>query len=169
MKELRPPGSDVRRSSYPLWRYSLRKTSKAALNIDMTSPNGQTLATSLIAAAVASVEQMLGFPLEESSQTTYFDGETNRLWLPTGAPVGNLVLSTHNSITGAYDPINALYIRHTGSSEVYTSLSLPHGFQSVRTTYTTGWTAATLPAYLKQALIDLVGLKLSEVTLLQQS
>ncbi len=72
---------------------------QAALNIDLTIPNGQTLATSLIAAAVSSVEQMLGFPLEESSQTSYFDGETNRLWLPTGAPVSNLVLSTLNTIT----------------------------------------------------------------------
>jgi len=107
---------------------------------------------------------MLGFPLEETAQTTYFDGETNRLWLPTGAPVSNLVLSAHNTITGAYDPINALYLRHSGTSEVYTSLSLPRGFQSVRATYTTGWTAATLPADLKQALIDLVGLKLQAVT-----
>lgn len=35
---------------------------QAALNIDLTTPNGQTLATSLIAAATSSIEQMLGFP-----------------------------------------------------------------------------------------------------------
>lgn len=136
---------------------------QAALNIDLSTPNGQTLATSLIAAAVAYVEQAVGYPLEEAETVTYFDGDDYRLWLPTSAPVNNLVLSTHNSITGAYDPIDAFYIRHSGTSEVYTSLSLPRGFQSVRATYTTGWTAATLPAGLKQALIDLVGLKLQEV------
>ncbi len=34
----------------------------------------------------------------------------------------------------------------------------------MRATYTTGWTSETLPADLKQALINLVGLKLQEVT-----
>lgn len=65
------------------------------------------------------------------------------------------MLATHNTITGAYDPINALYIRHTGANEVYTSLHLPHGFPSVRATCTTGWTAATLPADMKRALSPL--------------
>jgi hypothetical protein len=136
---------------------------QSALNIDLTAPNGQTLATSLIAAAVAYVENALGFPLESITQTKYFNGEFNHFWLPTGAPVTNLVMATHNSTTQSYDPIDAQYIRTSGN-EVFISLSLPHGFQTVRATYTNGWSAATLPADLKQALIDLVGLKLQEVT-----
>jgi hypothetical protein len=136
---------------------------QSALNIDLTDPNGQALATSLIAAAVAYVENALGYSLEEAETTEYFDGEFNRLWLNTTAPVSTVTLAQYNSITSAYDDIDSLYVR-TNGNQVYTSLSLPHGFQSVRATYTTGWTAETLPADLKQALIDLVGIKLQEVT-----
>lgn len=136
---------------------------QAALNIDLTDPNGQALATSLIGSAVAYVETLLGFPLEETTQTKYFNGEFNHLWLPTAAPVSGLVIATYNSSTQLYDTVNSLYLRTSGK-EVFISTSLPYGFQTVRATYTTGWTAATLPADLKQALIDLVGLKLQEVT-----
>lgn len=134
-----------------------------ALNIDLTSPNGQSLATSLIAAAVSYAEQVVGFPLEAATVTEYFDGESNRLWLNTSAPVSNLTLAQYNSITRSYDDIDSLYLRHSGN-EVYSSYTLPSGFQSVRATYTTGWTTATVPGDLKRALIDLVGLKLQEVT-----
>jgi hypothetical protein len=136
---------------------------QAALNIDLTAPNGQTLATSLIASATAYVENALGFPLEETTQTKYFNGEFNHLWLPTGAPVSDLVIDTYNSNTRSYDTMDAQYIRNSGN-EVFISSTLPQGFQTVRASYTTGWTAATLPADLKQALINLVGLKLQEVT-----
>jgi len=60
---------------------------QAALNIDLTDPNGQALATSLISSAVAYVEAVLGDPLEERAGTEYFEGGLSRLWLSTGAPV----------------------------------------------------------------------------------
>ncbi len=136
---------------------------QAALNIDLTDPNGQALATSLIAAAVAYVESALGFPLEATTQTKYFNGEFNHLWLPTAAPVSDLVIATYNSSTHVYDTLDSLYLRTSGN-QVFIRTSLPYGFETMRATYTTGWSAATLPADLKQALIDLVGIKLQEVT-----
>lgn len=137
---------------------------QAALNIDLTDPNGQALATSLIVSAVAFVETALGYPIEQRQQVTYFDGEYPHVWLPTGAPVSDVVIASYNLSTQNHDDIQSQYFRNTGTNEVYVSIGLPHGFQSVRATYTTGWTPETLPADLKQVLIDLVGLKLQEVT-----
>lgn len=135
-----------------------------ALNIDLTDPNGQTIATSLISAAVSQVEKALGYPLEQSSVTEYFDGSSNQLWLSTAAPVSELVLDIYNATSQAYDTLPATFVRHAGGSQVFTTASLPSGFQSVRATYTTGWTSATFPSDLRRALIDLVALKLQEVT-----
>lgn len=136
---------------------------QASLNIDLTTPNGQTLATKLIASAVAYVEQELGYPLEARTQTTYFDGEYPRMWLPTVAPVSDLTMAAYNHATGSYDAISSQFVRQSGN-EVVLSVVARRGFQSLRATYTTGWTTATLPADLRQALIDLVGLKIQEVT-----
>lgn len=137
---------------------------QATLNIDLTDPNGQALATSLIATSTTFVSKYLGYPLEQSSQTTFFDGEFNRLWLPTGAPVSSLIMATYNSLTDEYETIDAAYVRNQGTAEVFVTTSLSNGFQSVKASYTTGWTSETLPEDLRQALIDMVGLKLQAVT-----
>jgi hypothetical protein len=137
---------------------------RKALNIDLTDPNGQSLATSLINTAVAYAEAQVGHPLEEATVTGYFDGEFNRLWLHTAAPVSNLVITTYNRSNGEYEALDPGYIRHTGNNQVYLGVSLPYGFQSVQATYTIGWTAQTLPADLKQAFIEVVRLKLQAVT-----
>lgn len=134
---------------------------QAALNIDVTDPNGQTLATSLITAAAAYVEAALAYPLEEKQVVTYFDGEYPRVWLPTMAPVTNLTMAAYTSI-GTYADIASQYVRQSGNEDSLLVI-VNHGFQSLRATYTTGWTAAKLPADLRQALIDLVGLKLQAV------
>jgi hypothetical protein len=134
-----------------------------ALNIDLTDPNGQALAESLIASATAFVSTLLGYPLEQAEVVESFNGEYSHLWLATGAPVSNLVMASYNSQTKVYDTVESQYIRTSGN-EVYIDACLPHGFQTVRATYTTGWTSETLPQDLRQALIDLVGLKLQEVT-----
>jgi len=101
---------------------------QAALNIDLSTPNGQTLATSLIAAATAYIEQAVGYPLEEAEVTTYFDGEDYRLWLPTSAPVSNVSVATYNRLTHVYDELSAQYNRHSGN-QVLLALGLSDGFQ----------------------------------------
>jgi hypothetical protein len=134
-----------------------------SLNIDLTDPEGQLIAESLIAASQEWLSSQLGYPVEEREVTKYFDGQYHHLWLPTAAPVSNLVLSTYNSTTNSYDTIPSTYLRTSGN-EVFIDYALPYGFHTVRAVYTTGWTAETLPADLKRALIELVGLKLQEVT-----
>jgi hypothetical protein len=135
-----------------------------SLNIDLSNPNGQTIAGELISAAVAYAESVLSFPLEEAQVTEYFDQGQYRFWLNTTAPVSNLTIAQYNSITSGYDAIAAQYIRHGGDANVYVTTSLPSGFQMVKADYTTGWTGATLPKDLRRALIELVGIKLQEVT-----
>lgn len=137
---------------------------QVSLNIDLTDSNSQAAATTLIAAAVAHISNQVGYPIEQASQTVYFDGEFNRLWLPTKAPVSSLAVATYNTLTNTYDDISAEYVRHQGTADVLVATSLPCGFQSVRASYTTGWTDETLPEDLRQALIEIVGLKLQEFT-----
>lgn len=135
---------------------------QSALNVDLTDPNGQTVATNLITAAQAEAEAILGFPLEARLVTTYFNGEDRHLWLPTAAPVSDVQIATYNASTNAYDTVDGQYVRSLGDARVTINTSLPEGPEMVRATYTTGWTADTLPADLKHALIELVGIKLLE-------
>lgn len=136
---------------------------RSTLFIDLTDPNGQDTATTLIEAATAWLSKAIGYPIEETDVTEYFDGAHQLLFLPTNAPVSNLVLDSYNPLTKVYDPVNPVYIRQMGDSEVSSSLRFYCGYRSVKATYTTGWTAETLPADLKQALIELVGLKLQQI------
>lgn len=134
------------------------------LNIDLSSPNGQELATTLITAVQAFASQVLDFPIESAQVVEYFEEGQNRLWLNTGAPVSSLTIATYNNVEAAFEDVDSQYVRNAGDHNVNVSLSLPSGFQSVRATYTTGCTSATIPAELKDALIELVGLKIQEVT-----
>jgi len=133
------------------------------LNVDLTSPEGQAVATSLIDAAVAWVEGQVGYPLESASLTTYFSDGYCHFWLPTSAPVSDLILSTYNPYTSGYDTVDARYVRFSPTGEIDCLASLPSGFQAVKASYTAGWTAITLPADFKDALVDLVGIRLLEV------
>ena len=134
------------------------------LNIDLSDPDGQTLAATLIGAVQGWASQVLDFPVEEAETTEYFEDGQNRLWLNTGAPVSELTIQIRGSVTSSYETISSDYVHNSGNQDVYVSVALPSGFQSVRATYTTGWTSTTVPAELKDALIELVGLKLQEVT-----
>lgn len=136
---------------------------QSTLNIDLTDPNGQDTATTLIVSATAWLARAIGYPIEEATVTEYFDGAHQLFFLPTNAPVSNLVLDSYNPLTKVYDPVDPTYIRQMGDSEVYSSLRFYCGYRAVKATYTTGWTAGTLPADLKQALIELVGLKLQQI------
>lgn len=134
------------------------------LNIDLTSPNGQNVATELIAAAVAWVEGEVGYSLESVEQTAYFEDGDSYFFLPTKAPVTiGPDIATYNSATSAYDAVSSDYVRSSGSGEVYVSYPLPAGFQAVKATYTAGWTSATLPKDLRTAIIELVGTKLLQI------
>lgn len=134
-----------------------------ALNIDLSDPNGQAVATDLIAAAVAYIEKQVDFKLESGSRTEYFGDGYCHFWLKTGAPVSALSLSVYNSMTAAYDAVASTLVRYSDTGEVSTIAWLPEGFQAVKADYTAGWTSVTFPKDLRQALIDLVGVKLMEV------
>lgn len=136
---------------------------QSTLNFDLTTPAGQTTATTLIKAATAWLSKAIGYPIEETSVTQYFDGSQQQLWLNTGAPVSNLALSTFNPYTSAYDSVDAGSIRPSVDNEVYCTLAFPCFYRGVKATYTTGWTADSLPDDLRQALIEMVGLKLQQV------
>lgn len=134
-----------------------------SLNIDLSDPNGQAVATELIAAGVAWIEGEIGYPLESGSRTEYFDQGFSHFWLKTKAPVSALTLSVFNSTTAAYDAITSTLVRYSDTGEVSTVAWLPEGFQAVKAEYTSGWTSATLPKDLRKALIDLIGTQLIEV------
>jgi len=84
------------------------------------------------------------------------------MWLPTKASVTAIVLDTWNSTTKTYDPVATDDYRWSASGELVSDVCLPTGFQAVRATYTAGWTKTTLPRDLRDALIEMVGLKLQE-------
>jgi hypothetical protein len=136
-----------------------------ALNIDLTDPNGQELADSLIAAtqALLSGPSMLGFPIEQASTTESADPSHSLFWLNTTAPVTDLEVSKMNSLTSSYDTVSSAYVTNHGGRQVHVTDCLPNVPFGVRLSYTTGWTSETLPADLKQAIIDIVGIKLLEV------
>lgn len=138
---------------------------QSALNIDLTDPNGQELATALIAAAQAlfSGPLYLTFPIEASSVTEYHDGGLSRYWLNTSAPVSSLVAASRDRSTNTYDTIDSEYVINHGDREVYLTTHVSEAFHALRLTYTTGWTSETLPDDLRQAIIDTVGIKLLEV------
>jgi hypothetical protein len=136
-----------------------------ALNIDLTDPNGQALADSLIAAtqALLSSPLYLGFPMEAGQATEYRSNGQSLVWLSTTAPVSAVSAALFNTSSNTYDTVDAGYVINHGGREVLINRSVPEGFHSLRLVYTTGWTAETIPADLKQAIIDIVGLKLLEV------
>lgn len=136
-----------------------------ALNIDLSDPNGQDLADSLIAAtqALISSPAYLGFPIEAAPVTEYRSEGNSLIWLDSTAPVSSLVAAAYNHTSSAYDTIDTAYVTNHGGREVFIRQSLADGFHALRLTYTTGWTRETLPAELKQAIIDIVGIKLLEV------
>jgi hypothetical protein len=138
---------------------------QSALNIDLTNLNGQELADSLIAAtqALFSGPLYLGFPIEAAPTTEYRSNGQSLIWLSTTAPVSNVSAALHNSSSNTYDTVDTGYVTNHGGREVFITQSVPEAFHSLRLTYTTGWTAESLPADLKQAIIDLVGIKLLQV------
>jgi hypothetical protein len=134
-----------------------------SLNIDLTSPNGAIVAQEQLDAAVALAESIVGYKLEQSVQTAYFHGESRHLFLPTAAPVTAVTIATLDYDFG-YDDVDAEWIRHVPpSSEVFVVATLRSGFQTVKATFTAGWTAQTLPADLRNALISLAGLRLKAI------
>lgn len=138
---------------------------QAALNIDLTNPNGQERATDLIEVAIATAEREVGYPLEQTAdQVAYFEDGQPRMWLDTKAPVSALTIATYDEVDDAYDTLDATDYRSTNDGQVYAKVALPTGFQAVKVTYTAGWTAETLPRELRQALITIVGLLLQEVS-----
>lgn len=136
-----------------------------ALNIDLTDPNGQELATALIAAAQAlfSGPNYLGFPIEQAEVSEYRSGGVPRFWLDTSAPVTELSVAQRDSLANTYATIEPESVIHHGDRNVYLTVSTSDAFHALCFTYTTGWTSGTLPKDLRQAIIDTVGLKLLEV------
>jgi hypothetical protein len=132
-------------------------------NIDLTDPNGQVVATSLIAAAIAWVERTIGYMLEAAATTAYFSEGHRDLWLPTSAPVSAVSLFTRNA-DGTYATVDAGAYDWSDDGQVHSFYLLPSGFKAVKATYTAGWTAETLPSDLRDALIDWVALKLQAVS-----
>ena len=134
---------------------------QAQRNIDLTDPNGQELTTNLIEAATAWVSRYVGYGIEQAERIHYFSDGCEHVWLPTNAPVSALALAT-KTVSG-YTSVPADRFDWTEQGEVQSFNSLPSGLKAVRATYTAGWTSETLPADLRDALIDMVVLKLQGV------
>lgn len=125
-------------------------------NITLTA-TGLDLANALIPAVEQWASTRLGYPLELGSRTDYFDGGRGLYFLATSAPVdpASVSVALYNLSTGAYDAYIGK-VRASADGRVWLSsrpYSLPEG---VRITYAAGWTSATLPRDLKQALVKLL-------------
>jgi len=75
----------------PLFDYQDFQTER---NIALSSPEGQTIAKSLISAVTAWASAIVGYDLEGSTRTAFFEEGARRMYLPTTAPVSNVVIST---------------------------------------------------------------------------
>jgi len=67
---------------------------QAERNIDLTSPEGQTIAKSLISAVTAWASSIVGYDLEASSRNACFEIGDRSMFLPATSHVSNVVIST---------------------------------------------------------------------------
>lgn len=133
-------------------------------NIDLTTPEGQTVATALIPAVIAWAEGRIGYPLEQSTRTEYLGDGASHFWLAPRKGVSNVVLASKSY--GAYSNLSADAYEFSDTGEVEVYATLPTGMKSVRVTYTAGWTQDTFKtgaADLRSALLDLIALKLQAI------
>lgn len=139
-------------------------------NIDLTSPEGETVATALIPVAIAWAERRIGYALEESERTEYFSDGHTYFCLAPKATISGLILASKSA--NAYSNVDAFAYEFTETGEVEVSVSLPRGLKAVKATYTAGWTAETFKtdaADLRSALIDLIALKLQTINIFASS
>jgi len=129
-------------------------------NVTLTS-DAMVILDTLIPAVTDWAAGVVGYPLETSVRTVYFDGGSCRLFLPTAAPVTALTLSSYAS--GVYSDVDPAFVRFSSTGAVACTTGLPCGFQAVRATFTSGWTDVTVPRDLREALIDLTLLKLQRI------
>jgi len=133
-------------------------------NIDLTTLEGQTVATALIPAVIGWAERRLGYPLEQSERTEYRGDGYTHFSLNTRAPVTNVVLASKSGNT--YSNVSADAYDFSDTGEVETTAWLPSGLKAVKVTYTSGWTADTFKSLapdLRSALLDLIALKLQAI------
>lgn len=129
---------------------------EAQKNITL-QPDGQTQATTLGRSIVAWAERRTGRVFEKRSVTEYFDGGASVYYL-TNTPVDVTVapvITVYNPSTTLYDafPYTASLTAEGMLSLAYPVASYPRGLS---VTYTAGYDATTLPADLKQALVELL-------------
>jgi hypothetical protein len=80
-------------------------------NINLTDPQGQTIATSLIAAACARASSLVEYDIKSSSRNAYFDDGNQKMFLPTAAPVSAVTVSKYNTVTSNYVAIDTACVR----------------------------------------------------------
>ncbi len=152
--------ADLSRCSMPLVTFAEIESER---NIDLTDPQGQAIATTLIAGLTAAVAKYVGYPIEAAAKTEYFDEGEALIYLGTKAPISSLEIAFYNSLTNTYDTLDTTQYRQGANGAVQLIAWPPCAFQGVRASYTTGWTSGTLPKDLREALIDLVTLKLQQI------
>jgi hypothetical protein len=130
-------------------------------NIDLTS-DGEGIVATLISAVTAWASSVASYPIEQAAAVYYVEDGANPIHLPTMAPVSGPVVSFYNTQTNVYDAVDVSLVRAGGAS-VYLNTFVPCGFQAVKVDYTAGWTAETLPSDLRDALMNLVMLKLEQI------
>lgn len=133
------------------------------LNINLANPMGINVATELIAAVQETAESLIGYPLEANAYVDIFDGGLTTYVLRTLAPIaGSVAAEAYDSYTDTWsDPL--ISHRLTKSNIVRFVRNTPKGYDNLRLTYSAGWDADTLPKDLRDAMLDLVGLKLQAV------
>lgn len=134
---------------------------ESQINADLTDPNGQALAQTLINAALQWAQSRCGYTFAKGSMTDLFDGGVSLFFLKTAAPVDTSVAAT----VEVYNPTLEEYEAYTGTvrlssdGQVQLSTCPAEGFKAVKITYTAGWSQAEFPSDLKQALVELVARK----------
>src|SRR5680860_197966 len=104
-------------------------------NIDLTSPEGQTIATALIAAVNAWVFSFVGHDIESSTRNAYFEDGERKMFFPSSDPVSAVGVSIFNTVTTNYNAVAGSYVRFSDHGVVDVSVGLPCGFQAVKLTF----------------------------------
>ncbi len=132
-------------------------------NITLTDPAGRALANAIADGVLAWSARYCNRPgWAEAAYTEVFSpDDCCNLFYVRGLPLDTaetVTLTTYNDATNVYDGYTGT-VRANAQGAIRTSTHLSPGYEAVKVVYTGGYTDATFPADLQQALTELLAQK----------
>ncbi len=122
---------------------------------------GQTKANFLAASIISWAQRRVGFTFARSTKVDTFDGGERYYQLTCPVNVANVAVTVYNNVSGLYEAYaSPTTVRATATGALDFGGAVPRGFQSVRVSYTAGWTDIEFRATdLHQALAEMLAAK----------